>query len=141
LARNGCIFCKIVNGQAPAHRIREDEHTVVIMDAFPASEGHVLILTREHYENIHEVPRETLCAVAAMSKRVACAIRETLNPDAIGVYQLNGRAAGQTISHYHMHLIPRHEGQVRSVHGHDRAEDEQLAELAKRLRKALENRC
>jgi histidine triad (HIT) family protein len=111
---------------------------VTIMDAFPSSEGHVLILTREHYENIHETPRETLCAVASTSKRMACAIRNVFEPDGVGVYQLNGPAAGQSVFHYHMHVIPRHEGQQRKVHGRDRADDSMLAEAAKRLSAALE---
>jgi histidine triad (HIT) family protein len=112
---------------------------VTLLDAFPASPGHVLVLTREHYENIHEIPTETLCAVAAQSKRVAAAIAGVLRPDALGIYQLNGSAAGQTVPHYHMHVIPRHEGQKRSVHGREPADDESQAGLAERLRAALED--
>ncbi|MBN2565770.1 MAG: HIT family protein [Candidatus Eisenbacteria bacterium] len=139
MARDGCIFCRIVSGEEPAHKVHEDERTLTIMDAFPAGEGHVLILTREHHENIHEIPQETLCAVAAMSKRVACALRSVLDPDGIGVYQLNGPAAGQSVFHYHMHLIPRHEGQKRSVHGGDPADGDRLADLARRIAEALED--
>jgi len=111
---------------------------MTIMDAFPASEGHVLVITREHHENIHEIPEETLRAVAAQSKRVAAAIERALAPDGMGIYQLNGAAAGQTVGHYHMHVIPRNEGQRRSLHGREAADGERLAELAKRLRAALE---
>jgi histidine triad (HIT) family protein len=139
LARGNCIFCKIVRGEAPAHRVQEDERTLTIMDAFPASEGHVLVLTREHHESIHEIPAETLCAVASASKRAAHAIQEAFAPDGIGVYQLNGPAAGQTVFHYHMHLIPRHEGQKRNVHGRAPAEEGSLAEAARRLAAALED--
>lgn len=137
--RDDCVFCRIVRGEAPAHRVHEDERTVTIMDAFPASEGHVLIITREHHENIYEVPEETLCAVAAQSKRVAAAIRRELSPDGIGVYQLNGAAAGQSVFHYHMHLIPRSEGQKRNVHGRAPADEARQAELARRLMAALED--
>jgi len=137
LSQGDCIFCKIVRGEAPAHKVHEDEHTVTIMDAFPASEGHVLVITREHYENIHEIPEGTLAAVARMSKRVAAAIQSELEPDGMGIYQLNGPAAGQTVNHYHMHIIPRNEGQRRSLHGREPADDEKQAELAARLAAAL----
>jgi histidine triad (HIT) family protein len=133
-----CIFCRIIRGEAPGHRIHEDELTVTIMDAYPASEGHALVLTREHHENIHEIPEATLCAVAAQSKRVASAIRKELKPDGLGIYQLNGSAAGQTVGHYHMHVIPRSEGHRRNVHGRAPADDETQEALAARLAAALE---
>jgi histidine triad (HIT) family protein len=137
VGNDDCIFCKIVRGEAPAHRLCEDEKTVTILDAFPASKGHALVLTREHYEDIHDVPVETLKVVVENSKRVACILRRELRPDGLGVYQLNGAAAGQTIGHYHMHVIPRTEGQRRSVHGRAAADDESQAALAERLRTAL----
>ena len=137
MGHDDCIFCKIVRGEAPAHKLHEDELTVTLMDAFPASEGHVLVITKQHYENIHEIPAETLAAVAAMSKRVAGALKRELAPDGIGVYQLNGSAAGQTVYHYHMHLIPRTEGQKRGLHGGAPADDVKQAALAARLAAAL----
>jgi len=137
LSRDDCIFCRIVRGEAPAHKLHEDEHTVTIMDAFPASEGHVLVITKQHHEDIHEIPAETLAAVATMSKRVAAAIQSELEPDGMGIYQLNGEAAGQTVNHYHMHVIPRSEGQQRRLHGREPADDEKQAELAARLIAAL----
>jgi histidine triad (HIT) family protein len=138
-SRDDCVFCRIVRGAEPAHRLAEDEHTVTILDAFPASPGHVLVLTRGHYEDIHEIPEGVLCAVAAQSKRVAGAITQELSPDGIGIYQLNGSAAGQTVPHYHMHVIPRSSGQKRNVHGRAAADHSSQEELAARLRAALEN--
>ena len=138
MGHDDCIFCRIVRGEAPAHKIHEDEQTLTLMDAFPASEGHVLVITKAHHENIHEIPAETLAAVAAMSKRVAAAIQRELSPDGLGIYQLNGSAAGQTVDHYHMHVIPRTEGQRRTVHGRTSADDDRQAELAARLAAALE---
>ena len=137
MGHDDCIFCKIVRGDAPAHVICEDEHTVTLMDAFPASLGHVLVITKQHHANIHEIPDETLAAVAAMSKRVAAAIEQELSPDGMGVYQLNGPAAGQTVFHYHMHVIPRTEGQKRGLHGRVPADNDKQAELAARLAAAL----
>ena len=138
MSHDDCIFCKIVRGEAPAHRIHEDELTVTLMDAFPASEGHVLVITKEHHENIHEIPPETLAAVAAMSKRVAGALAKELAPDGIGVYQLNGTAAGQSVFHYHMHLIPRNRGDSLQIHGRRPGDPKRLAEIAARLTAALE---
>jgi histidine triad (HIT) family protein len=138
-SRGNCVFCRIVRGEAPAQRLDENGHTVTIMDAFPASPGHVLVLTREHYEDIHEIPEDALCAVAAQSKRVAAAVVEVLSPDGVGIYQLNGTAAGQTIPHYHMHVIPRTMGQERKVHGRAPADGATQDELAARLRAALES--
>jgi histidine triad (HIT) family protein len=138
LSREDCIFCRIVRGEAPAHRIDEGEHTLTILDAFPATDGHVLVITKEHHENIHEIPEATLCEVAAQSKRMAAALDRELAPDGMGIYQLNGAAAGQTVGHYHMHVIPRNEGHKRNVHGRAPADDERQAELAARLKAALE---
>ena len=140
MGKDDCIFCKIVEGVAPAHRLCEDEKTLTILDAFPAAEGHVLVITKEHHESIHDVPVDTLKIVVENSKRVACMLRRELKPDGLGVYQLNGEAAGQTIGHYHMHIIPRMEGQRRSVHGRAAADDESQEALAERFRAALE-RC
>ena len=134
-----CIFCRIIRGEAPAHRLDEDDHTLTILDAFPASDGHVLVITKGHHENIHEIPEDTLCAVAAQSKRVAAAVRQALAPDGMGIYQLNGAAAGQTVGHYHMHVIPRSEGHKRSLHGRTAADDERQKVLAAKLRTALGN--
>ena len=126
----GCIFCAIVAGQAPSHPIAEDDAALAFMDLFPASEGHALVIPKAHAENLFEIEDTCVRAVAGLARRVAVAMRSVLAPDGMAVYQANGRAAGQTVFHYHVHLIPRNEGSPLTFHGRGRAEDERLAELA-----------
>ena len=126
----GCIFCSIVAGQAPAHRIAEDEHALAFMDLFPAAEGHALVIPKAHAENLFEIDEGSVRAVAALARRVALAMRAALEPDGMAVYQANGRAAGQAVFHYHVHLIPAREGTPLNLHGRTRADAERLAELA-----------
>jgi len=111
-----CIFCKIVRGEAPAYKVHEDDRVLVFMDIFPVTDGHTLIVTKEHFENVFETTEESLRAVTAASLRVAHAIRATLDPDGLMVFQLNGAAAGQSVFHYHMHLLPRKEGEPLALH-------------------------
>lgn len=133
-----CIFCKIVRGEAPAHVVFEDERTLAFMDIFPVAEGHLLVIPKAHCENLYEATEEDLRAVIARSRALAHAIRAALAPDGLGVFQLNGAAAGQTVFHYHMHLIPRNQGETLAIHGRKPGDPEQLAKIAARLRAALE---
>ena len=137
MSESDCIFCAIVAGTAPAHRVYEDDRTVIFMDLFPAHEGHTLIVPKAHAENLFEIPPEDAAAIARHSKTLADAIREVLAPDGIAVVQLNGAAAGQTVFHYHMHLIPRMHGEPFGVHGKKRGDDTRLADLAERLATAF----
>lgn len=132
-----CIFCRIVRGESPSFTLCEDEQAVAFMDIFPVAPGHALVITREHFENIFEASPESLRAVAAMSKRVAGAIRSQLAPEGLGVFQLNGSAAGQTVFHYHLHLIPRSGGESLQLHGRVRGNDGELLALSRRLADAL----
>jgi len=132
-----CIFCAIVAGEMDAQRVYEDERLLVFMDAFPAAEGHVLLVPKRHGKDIFETEVEDLCALIALSRDVAEAIRSELAPDGIGVHQLNGAAAGQTVFHYHMHLIPRMQGDRIGMHGRERADPDVLAGVAARLAAAL----
>ena len=112
----GCIFCKIVRGEASAFKVHEDAHTLAFMDIFPVTDGHTLVITKEHFENVFEASLEALQAVTATAKRVAQALREEIKPDGLMVFQLNGMAAGQTVFHYHMHLLPRADGEPLQLH-------------------------
>jgi histidine triad (HIT) family protein len=139
IAPADCIFCQIVAGAAPAHRVYEDEQTLVFMDIFPVSDGHTLVIPKAHCSNLLDAGDEDLRRVIAHSRRVAHAIRYVLQPDGIGVFQLNGAAAGQTVFHYHMHLIPRHAGDPLVVHTRTPGRPERLAEVARDLAAALES--
>ncbi len=134
-----CIFCRIVRGESPCFRIHEDELTLSFLDLFPVADGHTLVVTREHAENVFEASPEALRAVTANVQRVAQAIRRELAPEGLAVVQLNGAAAGQTVFHYHVHLIPRAEGEGLRIHARERGDEARLRELAARLARAVED--
>jgi histidine triad (HIT) family protein len=136
--RDDCIFCKIVNGAAPCFRVCEDDRTLTFLDLFPVAEGHALVVPKQHARDLFEMDRDTLTAVSATSLRVAAAIKRVLAPDGLAVFQLNGAAAGQTVFHYHMHLLPRNEGVPFALHTRVRGDDGALEQTAKRLAAALD---
>jgi len=136
---NDCIFCAIVAGKAPAHRVHEDDRVLIFMDLFPVAEGHTLIIPKRHGATLFETEVEDLKAAIAHSKPLAEAIQREFAPAGIGVYQLNGAAAGQTVFHYHMHLIPRNQGDGLGIHGRRQEEAQVLANHAARLSKAFES--
>lgn len=135
--QDGCIFCQIVAGAAPAHVVYEDARILAFLDLFPVAEGHTLIIPKAHAENVFEARSEDLAGVMAASKPLAHAIRAAFTPDGLGVYQLNGAAAGQTVFHYHMHLIPRREGAGLALHSRVQGEADALEAVAVRIREAL----
>ena len=132
-----CIFCEIAAARAPAARIHEDDQILVFLDLFPAAAGHTLIIPKRHYENLYEVDEESLLAVNRSARRIAHALRRALAPDGLTVVQLNGAAAGQTVFHYHMHLIPRRDGDSLRVHGRVAAARETLETQARKIAAAL----
>ena len=133
-----CIFCEIVRGNAPAFKVHEDDHTLTFMDIFPVSRGHALIIPKDHFENLFEANEESLARIVTRSLALAKAIRRVIAPDGLGVYQLNGAAAGQTVFHYHMHLIPRHEGGRLDLHTRVRGKDADLEAVSREIAAALE---
>jgi histidine triad (HIT) family protein len=135
--RHACIFCQIIAGDAPAQRVHEDELTVSFLDLFPARAGHLLVVPKRHFSDILSADEPSLMRVIANSRRLALALMRALAPDGIGVHQLNGAAAGQTVFHYHMHLIPRRTGDPTGYHGRRMAEASELAEVAARIASAL----
>ena len=132
-----CIFCRIVRGSLPAYRVHEDAHTLVFMDINPVTDGHTLVVTKEHYANVYEATSEALQAVAASAKRVSDALRAVLHPEGLMVFQLNGSAAGQTVFHYHMHLMPRRAGEPVALHTRVAGDPARLQALAEQLAAAL----
>ena len=105
-----CIFCKIANGEIPSATLYEDEDFRVILDLGPASKGHALILPKAHAADIYELPDETAGKAMILAKHMAARLRDGLNCDGFNIVQNNGEIAGQTVFHFHMHLIPRYEG-------------------------------
>jgi histidine triad (HIT) family protein len=105
-----CIFCKIANGEIPSATLYEDEEFRVILDLGPATKGHALILPKSHAANICELPDELVSKAMLLAKKMAGRMKEALNCDGLNIVQNNGEPAGQTVFHFHMHLIPRYEG-------------------------------
>jgi len=107
---NGCVFCKIVARQIPATVVYEDAEVLAFMDIGQVNPGHVLIAAKAHVENLFGLEAPQAAAVALAAVRIARAIRAAFSPAGLSVYQANGAAAGQTVFHYHVHLVPRLEG-------------------------------
>ena len=103
-----CIFCKIAGGEIPAATIYEDEEFRVILDLGPASKGHALIIPKAHYANLYEMPDELAGKAMILAKKIITKMTEVLQCDGYNIVQNNGEAAGQTVFHFHMHLIPRY---------------------------------
>lgn len=110
MTENQCIFCKISKGEIPSATLYEDEDFRVILDLGPASKGHSLILPKAHYANIIEIPDELAAKAMVLAKKMTARMKEALPCDGVNIVQNNGACAGQTVFHFHMHLIPRREG-------------------------------
>jgi histidine triad (HIT) family protein len=110
-----CVFCRIVEKQLPAALVHEDEHTLAFMDIGQVNPGHVLVAAKAHAENIYALDETQAAALARTAVRLARAIRAAFSPDGLSVYQANGKAAGQTVLHFHLHLVPRHDGDGMSL--------------------------
>ncbi|MCR4831022.1 MAG: HIT family protein [Pseudobutyrivibrio sp.] len=106
---NNCIFCKLANGDIPTNSIYEDDNFKVILDADPATKGHALILPKNHFANLLEADDDVLAKALPLAKRIANRMKEQLNCAGVNVVQNNGEAAGQTVNHLHIHVIPRYE--------------------------------
>ncbi len=104
-----CVFCKIVARQIPATVVYEDHDTLAFMDLGQVNPGHVLVAAKEHVENIYGLDDAQASALLRAASRVARAIRDSFSPLGLSVYQANGKPAGQTVFHFHIHLLPRHE--------------------------------
>jgi len=105
-----CIFCKIVAGQIPSHKVYEDETTLAFLDIHPATRGHTLVIPKEHVADLFAISPEAACAATRSTQVVARMLQHAVGPDGINVRQNNGSAAGQDVFHYHVHVIPRWQG-------------------------------
>ena len=107
MKKEDCIFCKIANGEIPSRTLYEDDQFRVILDLGPATKGHALILPKEHAADIFEISEETASGVLVLAKRMAVKMTQKLHCDGMNLVQNNGEAAGQTVPHFHLHMIPR----------------------------------
>lgn len=105
----GCIFCKIAAGEIPSKTVYEDDDFRAILDISPASKGHVIILPKNHADNIFEISDEDASGIMLVAKKIASKVKNVFGCDGVNILQNNGEAAGQTVFHFHVHVIPRYE--------------------------------
>ena len=132
-----CIFCKLANGEIPTNAIYEDEDFKVILDASPASRGHALILPKEHYANIYEIESGTLAKATKLAQKIITHETEVLGCDGYNIVQNNGEIAGQTVFHFHMHLIPRYKEEDNAgviEWNHMEFSDEEMREICESMK-------
>lgn len=135
---NNCLFCKIAAGELESATIFENNEFRVILDKFPSGKGHALIMPKEHYENIYDLDAETAGKMFGLATVVARSLKKVLNCEGMNVLQNNGEIAGQTVMHFHIHLIPRFEGDGMNFHWKTQQfGDEEMKELALLLGKEI----
>ncbi|RGY97351.1 HIT family protein [Clostridium sp. AM58-1XD] len=138
MKENDCIFCKIANGEIPSKAVYEDDDFKVILDMSPASKGHALILPKNHFKDVCELDEQTASKVLPLAAKIGEAMKKSLGCTGFNIVQNNGTTAGQTVFHFHVHIIPRYEDGpaiVTWAPGH--SEDQELAELAHAIQMAL----
>ena len=129
---DNCIFCKIANGDIPSKTLYEDEKYRVILDLGPATKGHALILPKDHYANLYELPEDSAAEVMKLAKKIASLMTDKLGCDGFNLVQNNGEVAGQTVFHFHMHLIPRYQNAKNNdilMWSHENFSDEEMAQI------------
>ncbi len=131
------IFAKILRGEIPCHKIWEDAHSFAFLDIMPRSPGHTLVITKARAENILDISEEDLAHVMAAVRHLAPAIVRAVDGDGFMIQQFNGAAAGQTVFHLHMHIVPRIEGVPLRHHATHPEDDAKLAAVAEKIRAAL----
>ena len=133
--KDDCIFCKLANGIIPTNYIYEDDDFKVILDAGPATKGHALILPKEHYADIYELPSDLAGRAFTLAKKIAAHNTTVLKADGFNIVQNNGETAGQTVFHFHLHLIPRFKGDGQKIGWNPgKPTDEELKETAALLK-------
>ncbi|OGO86978.1 MAG: histidine triad (HIT) protein [Clostridiales bacterium GWE2_32_10] len=129
-----CIFCKIAKGEIPSTTVYEDNEFKVILDKFPATSGHMLVIPKEHVENIFEISDENAARIFAVVSEMAKKMKDNLKFDGLNIVQNNGSIAGQSVFHFHIHLIPRYEGDTVNVSWENtEASSEDLEETKKKI--------
>lgn len=138
MAEKDCIFCKIANGEIPSATIYENSEFRVILDISPATNGHALIIPKEHFTDIFDIDAVTAGKLFSLATEVARAMKHVLKCDGMNIVQNNGLVAGQTVFHFHLHLIPRYNGDdVNLGWPQHEADMEANAQLAKEIRKMI----
>ena len=131
------VFAKVLRGELPSHKIYEDEDTLAFLDFMPRSDGHALVITKEAASDLFDVSPKALAKLMAVVQKLSPQIKEAMAADGVLIAQYNGAAAGQTVLHLHVHIIPRKEGVELKPHGGKMADHAVLAATAEKIRKKL----
>lgn len=115
MRKDDCIFCKIANGEIPSKTLYEDDTFRIILDLSPATKGHALLIPKDHATNLYELPDETAGKVLVLAKKMSAQMTEKLSCDGFNLVQNNGEAAGQTVHHFHLHMIPRYKNDGQEI--------------------------
>lgn len=137
--QESCIFCKILKGEIPSFTVYEDELFKVILDRFPATQGHMLIIPKLHHESIFDMPANVATGIYPLARKMSKVVKEAMGADGINIVQNNGIAAGQAVFHFHLHVIPRYENDGIQINKTSNGETtlEQLEEVAHKIKKVL----
>jgi len=131
------IFAKILRGEIPCHKLYEDDETLAFLDIMPRTEGHALVITKEPAADLFGITPEGLGALMAVVQKLAPKIQEAVGADGVLIQQFNGAAAGQTVFHLHVHIVPRKEGERMRPEGATMADPDALAATAEKIRAVL----
>jgi histidine triad (HIT) family protein len=138
MSADDCVFCKMIAGQIPCVKIFEDDTVLAFLDIGPISDGHTLIIPKQHFEKLHDCPDELLSRVCSYLGRIAGAVAKAVNSDGYNLLCNNGRAAGQLVNHVHFHIIPRNTGDgVFNRWPSFKYEDGKIEDIADRIRRNL----
>jgi len=133
-----CVFCRIVKGEIPAFKLYEDDDSLAFMDINPANEGHALAVPKEHARDVHAISDQGLAAAMLAARKVASAVERTLGPAGLNLVQCNGEAAGQSVFHFHVHVLPRRQGDELKLNwGLHPGDMDAIGTLAERIRANL----
>ena len=138
MIKEDCLFCKIAKGEIHSATVYEDSHFTVILDVNPATKGHCLIIPKDHFDTIYDLDGETAGKLFALATCIARAMRDALKCDGLNLVQNNGEIAGQTVNHFHLHLIPRYEGDGLNLNWpQQEISAEQLEEIRQSIKKSI----
>ena len=133
------VFAKVLRGEIPCHKLYEDEDTLAFLDIMPRTEGHALVVTKEKARDLFDVRPEALAKLMAVVQKLAPKIKDAVGAEGVLIQQFNGAAAGQTVFHLHVHILPRQEGEALKPHAGKMADPAALAATAEKIRKALKD--
>lgn len=137
-ASQDCIFCKIIAGEIPSFKLYEDDATFAFMDINPANDGHALVIPKDHAKDVHAVSDDSISRTVITAKKIAAAVEKIVSPGGINLVQCNGPAAGQSVFHFHMHVLPRREGdELKMNWGLKPGDMDAIGKLAKKIKENL----